>query len=177
MASVARAAHLEEADSLPGHPELDEQLLLALSDLGVGVLVGDSTGAMPVNETARAMGPDVLDQVATMMGAVTHAVDVGRCEIAALDAGGHRIRVELALRPIDGGTRAVVVVRDVTQSKLVYDRERKRAEQLAALAQVAQGLTGTLDPDELLLAIADAARTVIGAGAAVLALHDDLGGL
>src|SRR5205807_9020090 len=56
-----------------------------------------------------------------------------------------------------------------------YQRERKRAEQLAALAEVAQGLTGTLDPDELLLAIADAARTVIGAGAAVLVLDDDDG--
>ena len=164
-------------EALVHHPELHDTLLQALADLGVGVVISDGHDLVRVNDASLALPPQVLDRVKDIVRDARRDGNESRHEVRAIDGAGRRVRVEVSARGADDGSLVIAVVHDVTQSRLAYQRERKRAEQLAALAEVAQGLTGTLDPDELLLAIADAARTVIGAGAAVLSLLDDKGAI
>src|SRR4051794_39036006 len=96
-------------------------LLQVLDDLGVAVLLREGDNVTPVNAAGSALAGEVVQRLAGLAP--------GHHEVAATDGTGRRARVEVEVMAVDGPQR-LIVVRDVTDSKLAYARERKRAEQL-----------------------------------------------
>lgn len=159
-----------------------EMLLQAISDLGVGVAISQGDRVTYANDAMLAINgysleelrarsflelvpDDAREEQRSRLVRFLRGEDDNEFWETALvrKDGGRRDLEGAAKRLMIGGRLHVLSIwRDVTERRRVYRRERKRVEQLAALASISQRLAGSLDLETLPSAIARSATEVAG---------------
>ncbi len=193
--SVAAAfERVRLTEALAAQRERDEKLLDALSDVGQGFVVVDPftrrfryvnravveiTGysedeLLALPSYRHLFDPaDAREIERRLDEAAAAAAAPSPHEARLLRADGTTVTVEISAQVAEAGRRVIALVSDVTERRRAQQAERRRAMQLATMASVMLELTRrTLEPDELLPAIAAGARLVFGCDAVVVTLTE-----
>lgn len=149
------------AGSLQTPDEVDEALLRALSDLGVGLLVADDQGrALYANDALCEISgysaeellamPSLTELIVTEeRGAIPERVlDVlrsestrDRHETAILHKDGHRVHVEVATKRLPSDhKRAIGIIRDITERTRAEGQLRESGERYRAVSELTSDL-------------------------------------
>ncbi len=192
-AFLERAGYASDLDAVRRR---SSAMLSAISDLGEGIAIGDGNGISYVNDALcllsgyareELLGKSSIvelveprDRVLAERRAYELRVGERRSDRFALSIRtkqGDLRRVDVAIREVELERRRqfVAVVRDVTSLERALEREQRRADQLDALAHVAETIAGTLDVDTILKSVVESARQIIRCRHAVIGVLDDDG--
>ncbi len=158
-----------------------------LSDLGIGLVVGDPEQALTANEAFCSLSgypPEELSALSFVTLLASDAGDVAMeraarpapYETEIVHRDGHRVPVEMSARVVlkEGRSEFVATFRDLTDRKRVEAELAARARQQAVVAELGRQALVDRDLSSLLdSAVAGVARTLDVEYAAVLELLED----
>lgn len=129
-----------------------------------------------IGRTLFAYRPDFKDYLEdSIQSALNSGHDQRLFDVQDIDADGKLLIRNFYVYPLRQGERVtgvVLLVEDITERALLSVELENRAEQLAALTQVSNQMTETLQPDQVGEVVLDALGTVIPYDAVVLWLLD-----
>jgi PAS domain S-box-containing protein len=198
LEDITERKHAEEA--LDRQRGLYESLLKVQSDLGKVLVILDleSTQILYASEAfSRITGyteaellalPSFLRMVVPEEGAVLRDLLHGwmqrqgvsdRCEVTVVGRHGQHVRLEITANEVyqvEGRTRAITTVRDVTERRRAEEALRHYVERLRALHDIDQAILETRSPEEITAAALRHIRELVPClGAGVVMLDPEAG--
>ena len=143
---------------------------------GAERLYGYTAAEMIGQPIAQLISPDLADDFPMIMARLRRGERIEHYETQRLAKDGTRIEVALTISPLRDRTGQIIgaskIARDITAPKQAEAELARRRQETALLADVAQGLSASLELETVLQRIVSGAQALCGSERVLLALRE-----